>query len=378
MNTEIIRLRNKLYRAIYQGIFKPFFFTQDPEFIHDQITSFGAFLGKHRFTKWLVRALLCYKDKRLEQNILGINFKNPVGLAAGFDKDAQLTNIIPSVGFGFMEIGSITGEPCQGNPKPRLWRLPKSKSTIVWYGLKNNGAETISQRLKKLKFDIPIGTSIAKTNSAQTIETSAGINDYKKAFSYFTDIGDYFAVNISCPNAYGGEPLCESAKLESLLNELDKIPTKKPVFLKISPDLELSEIDKIIETAKKHRVHGFIISNLPKDKKFMRVDEEEFKKNYPGKGGVSGKAVEEISNKLIAYVYQKTKGKFIIIGCGGIFSAEDAYKKIKLGASLVQLITGMIFEGPQVISEINRGLSELLKRDDYTSIRDAIGVDVGV
>jgi len=376
MNTEIIRLRNKIYRATYQGVFKPLFFTQDPEFIHDHMTSFGAFLGKHRLTKWLVGALLSYEDKRLEQNILGINFKNPVGLAAGFDKDAQLTGIIPSVGFGFMEIGSITAEPCEGNPKPRLWRLPKSKATIVWYGLKNDGAEVISKRLEKLKFDIPIGTSIAKTNSAQTIETSVGINDYKKAFSYFTDIGDYFAINISCPNAHGGEPFCESVKLESLLNELDKIPTKKPVFLKISPEIDPNEVDKIIDVAKRHRVNGFIISNLPKNTKLIRVDKEEFEKIYQGKGSVSGKPMEELANKLISYVFQKTKGKFVIIGCGGIFSAEDAYKKIRLGASLVQLITGMIFEGPQVISEINRGLSVLIKKDSYTSIKDAIGADV--
>lgn len=365
-------------KIIYKGFFKPIFFTQDPEYVHDRITDFGVFLGKHRLTKWLTKKLFFYQNNRLEQNILGINFKNPVGLAAGFDKDAQLTEILPAVGFGFMEVGSITGEPCEGNPKPRLWRLPKSKATIVWYGLKNDGAEIISKRLKNLKFEIPIGTSVAKTNSPQIIDTVAGINDYKKAFSHFTDIGDYFAVNISCPNTYGGEPFCESVKLDSLLNELDKIQTKKPVFLKFSPELQPNETDKIIEVAKKHRVHGFIISNLPKNKNSLKVDKEEFEKIYPGKGSVSGKAMEELSNNLIKYVFKKTRGEFVIIGCGGIFSAEDAYKKIKLGASLVQLITGMIFEGPQLISEINRGLNELLQKDDYSSIKDAIGADVKI
>ncbi len=369
-------MKATLIRAIYQGIFKPLFFTQDPESVHNHMTNFGIFLGKYPLTRWLVEILFSYKDKHLEQNILGINFKNPVGLAAGFDKDARLTNIIPSVGFGFMEIGSITGEPCEGNPKPRLWRLPKSKAIIVWYGLKNDGAEAISRRLEKYKFDIPIGTSVAKTNSPQTKETIAGINDYKKAFSYFTDIGDYFVVNISCPNAYGGEPFCESSRLESLLNELDKIPTKKPIFLKISPELNPNEVDKIIDVTKKHRVHGFIISNLTKSKSFTRVDKDELEKIYPGKGGVSGKPMEELSNNLIKYVFQKTRGKFVIIGCGGIFSAEDAYKKIRLGASLLQFFTGMIFEGPQLISEINRGLVALLEKDGYKKLSEAVGADV--
>ena len=190
------------------------------------------------------------------------------------------------------------------------------------------------------------------------------------------DIGDYFTINISCPNAYGGEPFCGPLNLEALLFELDKIQIDKPIFIKLPPDLSEKELDEILEISKKHSVHGFVVSNLTKDPVNIKIDKEEFKNVSKGKGGISGKPVEDLSNKLIARIYRKENGKFIIIGVGGIFSAEDAYKKIKLGASLVQLITGMIFEGPQLIGQINEGLTRLLKKDGFKNISEAIGADI--
>lgn len=340
----------------------------DPEMVHDSITLVGRFLGSNPLTRGTTRALLSYSHPALEQKILGIRFKNPVGLSAGFDKDALLTDILPSVGFGFAEVGSITGEPCEGNPKPRLFRLKNHKSLVVYYGLKNEGCEKISERLKNKSFAIPIGTSIAKTNCKATVDTDKGIADYVKAFKKFTGIGDYFTLNISCPNAYGGLPFTDSKRLDLLLSEIDKIGTKKPVFLKMPPDISEREVDKILAVAKKHKVHGFICTNLAKNA------------NIAKRGGLSGKLVEELSNRQIKMIYQKTKPrlnrsarKYVIIGVGGVFSAEDAYKKIKLGASLIQLITGMIFEGPQLIGDINRGLVRLLKKDGYKNISEAVG-----
>ena len=358
-----------LIKFLYKFVLRPILFLNDPEFVHRRMIKFGNFLGKYRFGKKIVSALFFYSDKSLEQNILGINFKNPIGLAAGFDKNAELVDILSSVGFGFMEVGSITGEPCEGNPKPRLWRAKKSKGIVVYYGLMNDGCESISGRLKNKKFDIPLGTSIAKTNCQKTVETNAGIGDYFKAYKTMNEIGNYTTINISCPNAFGGEPFTDSIKLESLLKKIFEIQKKKPVFLKLSPDLSEAEIDAILEVCKKYPVDGFVCSNSTK-KRINIID-----KNLPEKGGISGKPMEELSNRQISYIYRKTGRKYVIIGCGGVFSAEDAYKKIKLGSSLVQLISGMIYEGPQLVGAISKGLKRLLEKDGFDNISQAIGVD---
>ena len=368
-----IFFRNIILKFLYKSLLKSVFFRFDPENVHDRIVSFGIFLGSNTFTRILTSFMFSYQNKMLEQKVLGINFKNPVGLAAGFDKNAQLTDILPSVGFGFAEVGSITGEACDGNPKPRLWRLKNSKGLLVWYGLKNNGCEVLSKKLKKRKFKIPIGINVAKTNSPDTVETEKGIDDYTKAFEKFTNIGAYYTINISCPNTYGGQPFTDVERLDRLLARIDKIPTKKPIFLKLSPDLTNKELDEIISVCRKHRVHGFICSNLSKNRTNKQI-----KDKIPStEGGMSGKIVEKLSNEVISHLYKKTKGNYVIIGLGGVFCAEDAYKKIKLGASLVQLITGMIFEGPQVISEINLGLVRLLERDGFENISQAIGSSYG-
>lgn len=371
MANRLITTRNYIIRKKYKWIFKPIFFKIDPEKIHDDIVKIGYSLGKYSVTRKLAHYFLDYSHPALEQNILGIKFKNPVGLAAGFDKNANLNDIITSIGFGFMEVGSITGEPCLGNPKPRLWRLKKSKSLVVYYGLKNDGCEIISEKLRENKFEIPVGINIAKTNCRETIATEVAILDYFKTYQAFKNIGDYVVINISCPNTFGGQPFTDKTKLSFLLEKIMSIPKTKPIFLKISPDLNNQEIDEIIEVAFKFNIDGFVCANLTKN----RNNEKIVDKNVPALGGLSGKVMSDLSLKLINYIYKKTSGRFIIIGCGGIFNAEDAYKKIKAGASLVELITGMIFEGPQLISDINIGLVKLLQRDGYKNISEAIGTE---
>lgn len=343
----------------------------DPERIHNYMIGFGRFLGSNPVTRAITSFFFSYSNKALDQDILGIHFKNPVGLAAGFDKDAQITGVMKSTGFGFTEVGSVTGEPCGGNPGKRLWRLVQSKGLAINYGLNNAGAEKLYEKLSKEKFLLPVGTNIAKTNCKATVDVQAGIADYAKAYRLFAGIGDYSVINISCPNAFGGEPFTDPEKLELLLSEIEKIPTKKPIFVKIAPDLTEEAVDKILEISIKHGVKGFICTNLTKDRNNQKIVE----KDLPEVGSISGKPIEDLSNKMIAYVYKKTAGKSVIIGVGGIFSAEDAYKKIRLGASLVQLITGMIFEGPQLISEINQGLTKLLKKDGFKNISEAVGRD---
>jgi dihydroorotate dehydrogenase len=360
-----------IQRWAYRHVAKPLFFSRDPETVHDAVSRIGVWLGRVAPARALARALYRYDHPALEQTILGISFKNPVGLTAGFDKNAELTRIMPSVGFGFEEIGSVTGEPCGGNAKPRLWRLPKTRGLVVNYGLKNDGCEAIAARLRHERFAFPVGISIAKTNSPTTVEIGAGIADYEKAFRAFTDIGVYITVNISCPNAYGGEPFTAPDKLDALLARLDEVPYAKPVFLKMPVDLSVGELDALVAVADRHRIHGFILSNLTKKRDRPTIVPQEIA--HLPKGGVSGKPVQAPSDELIAHLYRTVGSKYVIIGSGGVFSAEDAYEKIRRGASLVQLATGMIFEGPQLIGEINLGLVRLLRRDGFSNVSEAVG-----
>ena len=358
----------------YRHIAKPFFFRRDPEAVHDRICGIGKRLGGFTITRAVVRTLFCYQHPMLVQTIRGVRFPNPIGLTAGFDKNAELTQIMPAVGFGFEEIGSVTGESCEGNPKPRLWRLPKSKGLVVYYGLKNDGCEAIARRLRGRRFEIPIGTSVARTNCSETVPIEAGIADYVKAFRAFADIGAYFTVNVSCPNTCGGEPFTTPDRLELLLRALDPIYTYKPVFLKLPADLTHDELDALMDVASRHRVHGLIISNLTKRRDRPTINQTEIQ--GLDKGGIIGRPVFDPSNDLIAHAYRRINRHLILIGSGGVFSAEDAYEKIRLGAYLVQLATGLIFEGPQLIGEINRGLVRLLKRDGFSSVSEAVGSSV--
>lgn len=364
MKEWLVSVRNNLFQGIYTSLTRPLLFKFNPEEVHDSAVALGYFLGRFKVTRFITKLFFSYSNKKLEQTICGIKFKNPIGLAAGFDKNAKLTQIISSVGFGFSEIGSVTAEPCKGNKKPRLWRLIKSRGLVVNYGLANDGCDVIQKRLQSKTFNIPIGINIAKTNCIETTTVDGGIKDYTESYKKLVDLGDYIAINISCPNAFGGTDFSNSMKLDKLLKTILK--TKKPIFLKMAPDLSKEKIDKIIKISRKYKIDGFICGNLTKDRN--RIIEKDVKE-----GGISGKPVEKLSNELIKYIYKKTRGEFVIIGCGGVFSAKDAYHKIKLGASLVQIITGMIFEGPQLISTINQELAKLLEKEGYDNISDAVG-----
>ena len=358
---------------LYKNIIKPIAFKFDAEKVHDRITKIGQFLGKYRASKNVLKKLYYYENKALEQNILNIKFKNPVGLAAGFDKNAKLLDVLPSIGFGYVEVGSITGEKCEGNPKPRLFRLPKDKALLVNYGLFNDGAEIISKRLKK-KYEIPIGISVARTNVKLTKEEA--IKDYCKAFKIMQPFSNYITINVSCPNADDGRMFSDKNHLKDLLKEVNKIKIDKPVFLKLKPDVNKKEIDDIIKTINKYKfVKGFVISNLTKHRENLKTSKKDIDK-LSLRGSVSGKAIWQKSNEMLRYVASKTKGKYVLIGVGGIFNADDAYYKIRNGASLVQLITGMIYEGPGLIKEINKRLVERLKKDNFDNVKEAVGVDV--
>ena len=267
------------------------------------------------------------------------------------------------MGLGFEELGSISSLPCSGNPGKRLRRIIPERAIWVNLGLNNKGAKETEKYLSNLNYQrqIPIGISIAKTNCQATADLDTGINDYLSSIKLLEHNADYLTINVSCPNAFGGQPFHTPDTFKKLISEILKLNIHKPIFIKLSPDIPFSHLDKILETAIRYKISGVICSNLTKE---------------TGKiGGYSGKLLENKANQMLSHVYKKAKHKLIIVGVGGVFNAEDAYKKIRLGANLVQLVTGMIYQGPQVISEINQGLVQFLRRDNFKSIQDAVGVD---
>ncbi len=356
------------------SIIKPFLFKFDPEDMHHLFVKLGKGLGSNALTRAFVSMLWKYDHPSLHTTVRGVHFNNPVGLAAGFDKYAELYQILSSIGFGFMELGSFTARPFAGNPRPRVFRLPEEKSILVNYGLNNDGAVAVRKKLLHTQFAIPAGMSVAKTNDPKMTKKEA-LEDYAKGFTLLHPLGAYTTVNVSCPSSFDGNTNTYSNPryLPKLLERLDRCNhLDKLVFLKIKADHTKSEIDKILKIAWPYKwITGFVLSNLRKNRVGLscKAKADALCKS----GGLSGALVREKSNEQLAYAYKKGKDRFVFIGCGGIFTAEDAYEKIKLGASLVQLVTGLIYEGPGVISRINKGLVKLLKRDGFENIQEAVG-----
>ncbi len=359
---------------LYKYIAKPIFFQIDPEAVHVGMVGFGEILGKISPAKMLMSFGLEVNSKKLTQKINNINFLSPVGLAAGFDYEARLTQVLSSTGFGFQTVGTITNLPYDGNSRPMLGRLPKSKSLLVNKGFKNLGSLKTSERISKLNFPIPLGISIGRTNSLKLSTQKQSVEDIIKAFEIIEKSGvnnSYYELNISCPNLSGDISFYPAKNLEELLIEVDKLKLTKPVFVKMPIGKTNVEFLSMLKVIDKHSPTGVIIGNLQTDRNNHLLDAAEvskFKKGY-----FSGKPTFVRSNELIKLTYAKYKKRFTIIGCGGIFSAEDAYTKIKLGASLIQLITGMIYQGPQLISQINLEILDLLEHDGLKNIGEAVG-----
>ena len=376
----IVGLRNLILKLGYRTL-RPIIFLMDPENAHYSMKRIGVFLGSNFVTKVIASLLFDYGHKSLNINVDGIEYRNPMGLSAGFDKDGELTKIYPSLGFGLAEIGSITGEICPGNPGKRLFRMVKSKAIVVWYGLNNMGAEKLSSNLLNQDFGrLRVGINAALTNQTSNFDLSLAVKDYIKTMMLFKDIGDYYTVNISCPNTQEGEPFVDRRNLDALLGavtEQIRPITEKPIYVKLAADMSIEEIDMIVEACIDHKMDGFVCTNLAKPK----YNSEHRPEEYPtikgllpkGKGAMSGLPLQRISTDVIRHVYRKTGGKMTIIGVGGIFTAKDAYEKITSGASLCHMITTMIFDGPQNISEINRGIVRLLKADGFKSVSEAVG-----
>ncbi len=341
-------------------LLKPFLFSLDAEKAHHLTAKLFHIVNSIPLLGRLICLPYSYEDKSLEKEVFGLNFKNPVGLAAGFDKDGKYFKSMGNLGFGFIEIGTVTPKPQEGNPTPRLFRLPKDESLINRMGFNNDGVDAMVERLKNRKTNnnIILGGNIGKN---KTTPNEQAHEDYLICFKKLYDYVDYFVVNVSSPNTPDLRSLQEKEPLKKLLSLLMKERrskrSKKPILLKIAPDLNKAQLDDIVEIVLETKIEGLIATNTTIDRSGLKT-EENIIKNI-GNGGLSGRAMASKSTQVIKYISDKSQGSFPIIGVGGIRSAEDALDKINAGASLVQVYSGMVYEGPGLIRSIKKSLTQV-------------------
>jgi dihydroorotate dehydrogenase len=374
---------------IYKALVGHFLFTlgkTDPEWLHKQTISSLNWLAKTSYypanncLNHLLYQSLSLQHPRLEQTILGMKFPNPLGLAAGFDKDGVGASLWHNFGFGFAELGTVTYHPQPGNPPPRLFRLPLDQAALNRMGFNNSGAVAMAARLTEAKqhliypIPIPIGINLGKSKIT-SLELAA--QDYLESFRLLKDLGDYFVVNVSSPNTPGLRSLQDATMLSQILDMLQQENiAHKPIFVKIAPDLEWEAISDIIALVKTYRIAGLIATNTTISREGLKTQiiEKTGKSPQEEAGGISGKPVRDRSTEVIRFIYQQTQGQMPIIGVGGIFTAEDAWEKITAGACLIQTYTGWIYEGPMMVRRIMSGLLTKLEENGLTSISQAIGI----
>lgn len=347
--------------------FKKLIYKLDPENAHNIVESIARNIGDYLpFLLFFVRSYYKKTDCRLSQDILGIRFDNPVGLGAGFDKDATMVKSLEAVGFGYLEVGTITPKAQEGNAKPRMFRYPEYDTIQNAMGFNNHGLSPYRLRLKDLyPYKIPLGANIGKN---KLTEQENAIEDYKILIEGVKDVCDYIVINISSPNTPGLRDLQNEDFITELFN-LAKTMTDKPIFLKIAPDMSVDDAKALCSVAIESGADGIIATNTTIDYALL-PDAKDF-------GGLSGEVLREKSYELFKELGEEFFGKTILISVGGISTGAEAYRRIKAGASLVQVLSGLIFEGPNLVNKINSELLELLKADGYRSISDAVGADLG-
>jgi dihydroorotate dehydrogenase len=356
---------------IYNSLVKPLLFQLKAERAHDLTHQFAQSACNSSLLRSLAKAIYNFQSPGLSQSFWGVEFRNPLGLAAGFDKNGQIPEIMQSIGFGFVEIGSITGNPSTGNPKPRMFRLPKDGALINRMGLNNDGAKTIVKRLQNKNVSIPLGINIAKTHDPKVLGDLA-IRDYVHSFKEAKKIADYITVNISCPNTTEGKTFEDPAALEELLSALDIRDDARvvPTLVKVSSDLTHDQLMALLEVCEEHRVHGYVACNTSSERESLQTSAETVKKI--GHGGLSGAPIASKSIRMIQWISEATKAQKPIIGVGGIDSLATALKMILAGADLLQIYSGLIYQGPGLIKAINQQLAGQLKELNIDSIHQLV------
>ena len=357
----------------YKKVLKPILFSFDPETAHGIALSFLRAADHFPFFKKILSFQYSFSHPALEFKLLGMQFRSPVGLAAGFDKNCELLNSLACFGFGFIEGGTVTALGQEGNPKPRIFRLKKEEALINCLGFNNLGAEKVGDHLKKrANPKIPIGINIGKSKSAALKDAA---KDYLFSFEKLYPFANYFTINVSSPNTprlreLQNDLLPLLSKLQEKNQELSNLMKQnlKPLFVKIAPDLSIADLEQISRICIKAKITGIIAANTTVSREGIE--------NIPTlEGGVSGKLLETKSTQIVRHLYKMVGKELVIIGVGGIFSAEDAYKKIKAGASLVQIYTGWVYQGPCLVQQINQGLVSLLEKDGFKNIQEAVGIE---
>ena len=357
----------------------------DPETAHRQMLKTLNNLEVNRHSVWGSLAIkqleksFCITDSRLQQTLWGLNFKNPFGLAAGFDKDGTAAGMWSSFGFGFAELGAVTLHSQPGNPRPRMFRLPQDKAALNRMGANNLGAavmaDTLTQTWKRQPRKIPIGINLCKSKIA-TLEEAA--QDYVGSFKYLQDVADYFVINVSSPNTPGLRSLQGEEQLEPILSSLQTANTSnKPILIKIAPDLEWEDIKDILNLANNYNLSGVIATNttIRRDGLNTQILKETGQSIKDEAGGISGLPIKQRATEVIRFIYRETNGKLPIIGVGGIFNADDAWEKIVAGASILQVYTGWVYEGPWMVNQVLSGLLAKLDKNDLNNIGDAVGLE---
>ncbi|HEY9771693.1 MAG TPA: quinone-dependent dihydroorotate dehydrogenase [Coleofasciculaceae cyanobacterium] len=357
----------------------------DPETAHRQMLKMLNNLELNRHSVWGSLAIkqleksFCVQETRLQQTLWGLDFNNPFGLAAGFDKDGTAAGIWSSFGFGFAELGAVTLHSQPGNPRPRMFRLPKDKAALNRMGANNLGAavmaDTLAQTWQRQPRQIPIGINLCKSKITSLEDAAA---DYVGSFKYLQNVADYFVINVSSPNTPGLRSLQAVEQLEPILLGLQTVNSQhKPILIKIAPDLEWQDIRDLLNLATDYNLSGVIATNttIRRDGLNTKVLPETGRSIKDEAGGISGLPVKQRSTEVIRFIYQQTAGKLPIIGVGGIFNADDAWSKIIAGASILQVYTGWVYEGPWMVNNVLSGLLAKLDEQGLDSISEAVGLE---
>lgn len=368
--------------SLYTSCLRPLLFRLDAEVAHHATVEACHYAGQVPGLATAMRAVLEYRAPELETEVVGLRLANPLGLAAGWDKSARALRMIGALGFGFAEIGSVSARASRGNPKPRLFRLRGDEAIIVNYGLPNDGSEIVAERLARCQVPWPLGVNLVKTNDgpeAPECSEDEIMADYAQSLGRLHRHAGYVALNLSCPNAKGGKDFfAQPGTIGRLVERVTAMDVQCPVFLKVAPQVDPAALERLIAEADPFPVVRGFIFNLPSGRPEalqFRTPRESFA-HWPG--AVAGPPVARMIDTSIRELYRRMPaGRFAIIGAGGVFTAQDAYAKIRLGASLVQIYTALIYEGPAVVGRILRGLAELLRRDGFQHVGEAVGTGLG-